>query len=359
MATALLAAGGTGGLRGAYLQLVELAAWKAQKLGPQAAAATVPALVQQCAAALLAVPLLPGPALEEAHEAAAQLAFPRSTSHPPHCDSYPACPWLLQRLLQQHQAGQMLAPQDGVWAACSRLLVCAAEREQCGDQSALCSALATWLSLPAASSMHASNLASLLKHVCHYSLPAALPAVLSLAPVPAMLRREAEQPLVLGGPQDGTAAELVCSAAFNGRAELLDAVLAAGGAVTLNAIRSTATNFDDPRTLRSLQLLLSRGRPPVPLDGAVLSRGLGADEIGRCFTACTMYAVLDTFVTHINEVRGAGWASLSRTMQLLGGASQGGCEPCAWRGKMAPCLRPHPYDPLCRGADVRGSVGWD
>ena len=317
VATALLAAGADDPAGDAFGQLLELARWKAKQLGREVAADVVPALVQQCAAALLTVPLHAA-ALAAAHVAAAQLAFlhlagPRLPHCPP--DYWgPACPWLLKRLLQLHIDGHFPAAAGAVWAVCQALLgcaECAADlRSFCDgydghDQDALVAALAAWLSLPAASDLPSSSVASLFKDLCKRGAAGALPALVKLPAMREALRAEAERPLVVDEAAAGDAAALVCAVASKCGAALLDAVLAAGGAVTINAVRSavarTAANVHDWSGLHMLQLLLSRGRPPVPRDAA-LFEGPGADRYA--YLACPLYLALDVFNIELDEVRG-------------------------------------------------------
>lgn len=301
-AEALLAAGAS--TDGAYPQLVELARRTNLQLAPAVAAQVVPELVQQCAAALLAVPLR-GVALGEAHEAAAQLAFPQAT---PGGISFPACPWLLQQLLQLHGKGQIPSCAAVVWVVCNALLRCCTDqRQQSGpyDHSALNAAFAAWLSLPAAGGIAGGDLAVLLKQLCEHGLTAALPALLAQARLREQLRVEAVRPIALAEDAVAEAAALVCAAANSGCAEVLDAVLAAGGAVTLNAINSAVGRAADVRNTRALQLLLSRGRPAVPSDAAALGcPGVGANDI--TYVACPVYTTLDNFSGDLYLVREAG-----------------------------------------------------
>ena len=119
-----------------------------------------------------------------------------------HC--FPACPWLLEQLLQWHRDGQVPEP-AAVWAACEALLECAEERQinGVGDHSALSGALVNWLSLPAAGGMQDEWLDSLLSSIYECSRKAgvtldALRALLALAPVQARLKAEATQRIALG-----------------------------------------------------------------------------------------------------------------------------------------------------------------
>lgn len=305
-AAALVSAGAA--TVGAFSSLVRLAKWKTEQLGPEAAASQVPALVQQLAAALLAAPQ---PGRGEAEEAAAELAFPSSAPGPEdHAASHPACPWLLQQLLQLHQAGQLPAPVDRVVRACWALLGSAALGRQNGarDLGPLSAALAAWLSLPAARSMDGYILSGLFKRICHCFYPhaAMLAALLAVAPMQALIRGDADGPWAAG--------EAACTAAKFGAA-VLDAVLAAGGTLTCFAISTAAwrSTWYESSWMRALKLLLSRGRPPVLLDGAQLH---GRDD-APCCTVCPIYAVLESFAVEMMlESKVRGWPG------LLGGRTQ-------------------------------------
>ena len=325
----------------------------------------MPALVQQCAEALLAVLLPAGPTLEVALAAAAELAFPRDAAAI-HASRHPACPWLLQQLLRLHRDGRVLSPERGVWAAASALLKCAEPGRH--SSSTLGSTLATWLSLPAAGSIAPDRLASMFSKVCEHGLADALPALLRMPAVQALLREEAAQPLALSANR---AAQLVCSAAGLGRAEVLDAVLAAGGAVTLNAVRSAATQLGaaaSPRALRALQLLLRRGRPLVPLDGRALGALLGVGYHDTKFTACPIFAVLACCAASMDQVRGGvrlhGLRTpLSRAGQRSIAARAGGAPAAALPAASSPTLTCVPRPPFLgavacsRCAQMRGTTG--
>ena len=315
-AAALVAAGAA--TARAFPQLVELAKWKAQQLGPEAAAAAVPALVQQCAAALLAAPTDDW-LLADVSFAAARLAFPHDM--PPVATmgascGYPPCPWLHQQLLQRHQAGEVRSPPPVVGTACDALADCAGRRSRHGphDQGELGAALAAWLSLPAAASIPADRLASLLRRLCECGLTAPLPPLLDLEPVQAALRAEAARPLALKADEVEESAAIMFAAASSGRGEVLDAVLAAGGAVTLNAIRSATLQALDaaadaavPQARRVLRLLLSRGRPAVPADVAAQLQGLRrVREIATfAYLVCPIYTALNCFCGNMGRVRAA------------------------------------------------------
>ncbi len=345
-ASALLAAGA--GIEGAYRQLVQLAGRQTEQLGPQAAAAAVPALVQQCAAALFAAPLPNGPALEEAFTAAAELAFPHGAPEA----RRPDCPWLLEQLLQLHRTSSVDAAHDSVLAACKALV--SRPKFATVDHSALSSAIAAWISLPAAGSFGHEALTHIFTQVCENSLTALLPVLLALPRMREALQAEAKQPVALGGPEADNAAPLVYGAASVGCIEVLDTVLAAGGAVTLNSVRWAATRYN----ATALQLLLRRGRPPVPLDGNAIFPPPALVR-NRGFAACPIYAVLDEFARDLDEVR---WAvcqgfqpTCFRTNEILSWVLA-----CAVRQQFCgqPCVHAHPVHPVpCRSGTMTSLAG--
>ncbi len=318
---ALVAAGAAEQQAGAaFQQLESLAKRQAGALQPDAAATAVPAVVQHCAAALLAA----GKADIQAHAVAVRLAFPHNKPPQPGAaadgSSTPPCPWLLQQLLQRHQVGQLPVAAAAVGAVCEALVQCA---QQCTKQDSqerrkLGSSLAAWLRLPAAGELAGSKLAALLEQACQAGLTKGLPALLALAAVQAELRAEAQAPLVVVGPPGGAdcPAALVCAATFSGSATVLDSVLAAGGAVTLNTIHqavaaAACSERSQKRSLRALQQLLRRGRPPVPTDVAALGSLPGGARLTElCYRLCPIYNLLFMVSCHMDGVRTWGAVGL-------------------------------------------------
>jgi len=286
----------------AFLQLEALAKRQARALQPEAAATAVPAVVQRCAAALLAG----GTAGMHAHEVAVRLAFPFAAparyGAATNDSGFPPCPFLLQQLLQQHKAGQVPAAADAVRTICKALAQCG---KQCAKQGAaelrkLGSVLAAWLRLPAADELEGGSLSTLLEQACTAGLTVALPALLALAPMQAQLRAEAELSvaLVWRHADANRYAPLVCAAASSGSVAVLDAVLAAGGAVTLNAINQAVAaavwaRVPDQGSLGQVQLLRRGGRPPVPTDVAALLSCSGGNMAAElCHRVCPIYNLL-------------------------------------------------------------------
>lgn len=334
-AAALLQAGAH--TDGSFNELLPFARWQAAALG-QAAGAQLPPLVQRLAGLLCSADMSSA-AVVEAHRAAAHLAFP----HHPYVYSgtarLPPCPWLLEHLLQLHRAGAI--PGAATELAAAIAPVCAAicskppppaEQQPWGPaapqgRAARDALLAGWLRLPAAASMPAHVLTRTFRDACERGLTnAALPALLALAPVQALLRAEAEEPLAFGAvsfvPVGAVptplvlAAPLVRAAAGTRRAAVLDAVLAAGGAITLNTVRSAVHHAArdhcwelhhtdecvNEAGLRALKLLLSRGRPRVQrMCEPDLPQGT-ADY--PTYTACPIYAALHAFHCHLESVSG-------------------------------------------------------
>ena len=119
------------------------------------------------------------------------------------------------------------------------------------------------------------------------------------------------------------AAPFVSAAASTGRAEVLDTVLAAGGVVTLNAVRSAATRFDLDRTPDVAALLLSRAQPRPLRDALVLQPAPGPD-LWRAFLACPVYAVLDLFSQAMQRVR----------LRWLSGCLHSSAQHCLGGGRL-------------------------
>ena len=297
-AAALLSAGAAAA--GAFAQLLSLATWKSEQLGLQAAATAVPQLVQDVAEALLHAPLH-GLAAAEAHGIAAQLAFPHRQRGSP-----PACTWLLQLLLTLQQELQLAEPAAAVRAAWENLLVCP------DHNGKLDVTLAAWLSLPAVAGMPANRLVDAFQKLCDRGMAAAVRVLLALAPVQALLQAEA-LPITWGGRLGGPATvPLVSAAAFAAARtsvdNVLDAALAAGGAVTLPAILVAAQHALNPARkegVGALRLLLSRGRPPLPvLDCAALPGWPNQPDVERsAFSACPILATLQHVYAGMDMVR--------------------------------------------------------
>lgn len=278
--------------------LVDLAeALTAAAGGPStpAAVADVPAAVQRMAEALMSGGVDPAPAINswqllspvtKLHEAAVALALPhRQIGSVDYPARFPPCPWLLDHLFQLHSAGGPLAVPAGVEGVTTVL-------KQLPDRpgEAAEAALKQWLSLPAALTLGGRELLSLAGRL--------LDRRMHLGTLPLLLeRQEVRDALVQTADATqltrfGSISDFVVAAAAAAGAPLLDAVLAAGGGVSLSALHSVLQHATEggPSTLR---LLLSCGVPLVP----------GDDEPAH-LESCPLYAVLQHFHEEQEGVRG-------------------------------------------------------
>ncbi len=291
-----------------FRKLIDLAESTAVQSGATAAAA-VPAAVQRMAELLLAQGLPPGGPAIGAHKAAVQLTHPDPPTSDVDEPQPPPCDWMLHHLLQMHTSGQLgrdYAP--AVAAALQALLDHAAE------EPGLEAAAAQWLSVPAAADIEAHRLKFLGCRLLQQGVAGeALSALLALPAVREALQAAAGTPL-----RDWMNARhlksLVASAAAGGRPEALDAVLAAGGTITLNDVNWFA-GMGERQSPQGLALLLSRGVPLVPADvppGQVV-----------WWSACPVYALLQGFCDQLDLVRrSSGDAMMLRSWVPL---------PSAWR----------------------------
>ena len=304
-AAALVAAGaelGVSSYDSAWGTLIKLATAKSAAAGtPAAASRSVPQLVQRMAALLLEARPLSAPSMDACHAAAAALAFPCCTQPPCDdewpCDWAPPCPWLLERLLQLHTSGEVPATEETAQALQFLSTELLQERP---NEGAVCPAslealVVQWLRVPAAQHLSRYGLLFLGQRVCQRSLTAAaLPELLQLPGVSQALA-EVTQHLPRGDEwmwqQDVHPHTLVVAAASTGQPGALDAVLAAGGAVTLQALNNVMGRVgwrDGGSSLATLRLLLSRHVPPVPAE--VPDRRIA-------IRACPIYALLQLHMT--------------------------------------------------------------
>lgn len=118
---------------------------------------------------------------------------------------------------------------------------------------------------------------------------AALPALLQLDSMREVLRHDAQH--LPGRPQQGeqcgNAHTLVVAAAATGQPEALDALLAAGGAITLQAVNAAVqrgVRWDAEESMVMLRLLLSRGVPAVPAE---------VPDTAAALQTCPIYVLLE------------------------------------------------------------------
>lgn len=210
-----------------------------------------------------------GPA-EAAHQAAAELAYPEAGA------PYPPLPWLIIELLSHHIHGR-LAPGTHPAAYAPAMDAMLRGLYEAADgpagstpvrRAALEAVVMRWLGLlPAAhlgprlwahgeALVEAGMLGALRQLLAFPSVRQGLQA--SVAALPG------EPAPAAAGPT-----RLLLAAAVSGRPEALDAVLAAGGGVSLQAVVGVLQDgsLASSERARALDLLLSRGAPHVPEGG--------------------------------------------------------------------------------------------
>lgn len=297
-------------------ELPALAWRKAKEPGADA-----PAALQQMAAALLSRGLPAGPAADTAHSVAVELAYPYTpVDGSPGC---PPCPWLLQHLLQLHISGQLGAAYAPAVEAALLKLIGRSETHPISEAAA-----AQWLNMPAAASLSVDRLQYLGCQLLKRGLAGeALAALLALPTAPEALQQHAQEHL-----RDWMNARhmrsLVAGAAATERPEVLDAVLAAGGTITLNDVNALATNqgWVAPR---ALPLMLSRGVPPVPANVPPVQV--------VPWSSCPIYALLECFPEKQGEASCCSTAPASHSCLIggchslrHGGARQLSGSCCKW-----------------------------
>lgn len=252
--------------------LPALAQRTAKEAGATAAEEAVPAALQQ----MCSVPaggLPPGHAARDAYTSAVQLAFPPAPARAPG-PVPPRWDWLLQHLLQLHTSGQLGAEHATAVASA----VDALARLSAEDPRAEAAAV-QWLRVPAAAGLTPPQLDSMLQQGL------AGEALSALLAHPAARQALLERAQVRPCDQRAAAPiSLVATAASTELPEVLDAVLAAGGAVTLNDVNLLATARGWASNPGALALLLSRGVPPVPVEAPA------GQEVP--WGVCPIYAVL-------------------------------------------------------------------
>lgn len=328
--------------------------------GPAAASESVPEAVQRMATLLLEARPLSGPSMVACHKAAIELAFPRD---PPRPGGYalpreraPACPWLLDRLLQLHSSGAVFMAETAAPSVEALLthLLRNHSADRAGSTAGLDALVVQWLRIPAAQRLGSRSLASLGRLICQRDLTAvALPALLQLKAVRQALREDAQRLLLDSDSErlsDG-AHSLVAAAAATGQAQALDAVLAAGGAVTLQALSAVISRsgvwlnswLDAERSLSALRLLLSRHVPPVPA---------AVPDTGSAILACPIYALLDAYDYDEGEVSAAAPGACPAGV----GRHASTCKRAAISHVSfmpSPALHISPLPSTCPAADVR------
>ena len=134
--------------------------------------------------------------------------------------------------------------------------------------------VAAWLQLPAVPEIEQEAVVNMATKACKQGSVGVLPALLALPQVQAALR---DSTALTTGEGGFTGAEVVLAAAATGRGDALDAVLAAGGGVSISVLRMGEGEEQQwgagPAVgpAKQLQLLLSRGVPPVPKESSDLS----------------------------------------------------------------------------------------
>lgn len=348
----LLAAGAELGPLPGYLD--PCSAWWALSRLPATKSTDRQLLVQRMAALLLDARPLSGDSMKSCHESAVWLAFPERGEEP--------CPWLLDRLLRLHNSGELGATQEAAQSVDALLHCLLPDYLEPTDAGSLDAAVAQWLRVPAAQHLGGDTLVRLARQTFQHRLTAAaLPALLQLEGMRDVLLQEAQgSPAVHAHStfKSPPYATLVAAAASTGQPQALDAVLAAGGTLTLQAVTEVVENvskfYDSPESSQAtLRLLLSRHAPPVPAE---------VPDVGAAIRVCPLYSALCQFGSDCELVSAALLPASGRpppqpcmTVTVAGSAAAAGMRAPSSLASL-PVL--HLGLPCCRRWKASASRAW-